>query len=101
MDTNFVLVPEEEGKNYGIIKPVDPVSGQEYGLSVGHWIVLSSDNRIHIILKEDIDSIIHETATTKAIRAELRAAERDNKGVEIKPTIILDPVTRRFKQVYP
>lgn len=101
MDTTFVLIPEEEGKNYGTIKPVDPVNGEVCGLSVGYWRLLPPDNRIYIMFKESIDTIIHEVATTKSIRAELRAANRDNRGVEKKPIISYDPVSKKFRSVMP
>ena len=103
MDNRLVLVPEEEGATYGTVKPV-AVNGSglmSYGLSVGGWSLSSYDNRIYIDLLKDIDTVIHEVATTKSVKAELRAADKDAKGTEIKPVVTYDPRTKRFKQVMP
>lgn len=102
MDTRLVLVSDERTKDHGTVKTVALVNGNLYhGLSVGTWRLSDTDGYIYLTLYHDLDTIIHETATTKAVRAELRAAEKDAKGVEKKPIIILDPVTKRFKEVYP
>lgn len=101
MDTRLVLVPEEEGATYGRVKPARIEGGTiTYGLSVGTWSLSKQDGRIYIDLLKDIDTIVHEVATRKGVRAELIAANKDAKGVEKKPTIILDPRTKRFKEVY-
>ncbi len=101
MNTELVLFPEEEDKSCGSVVPLVASNGKTYyGLSVGYWLVDDTDNYIHILLREDIDTIVHETATSKAVRAELRAAERDTKGEEKKPTIEYDPITKRFNKVY-
>lgn len=100
-NNTFALIPEGEDKLYGGVKPVEVIDGQVcYGLSIGGWAVSHLDGNIHIVLREDIDAIIHETATRRGVNAELRQAEKDAKGVEKKPTIVLDPRTKRFKEEY-
>ena len=100
MDTRLALLPEEEGKPYGTVKPVEVKEGQpQYGLSIGSWSVSSADGHVHIVLNDSIPIIIHEVATSKAIRAEMRASEKDRNGTEKKPIIILDTITKRFRQI--
>ena len=94
MEANLVLVPEVEGSQYGVVSPLP-----NGGLSVGYWNTLNG--RIHITLYADVDTIVHEVATSKAINAELRAAKKDNEGEEIKPNIEYNPKTKRFKEVWP
>lgn len=100
MDARLALVPNGEDTSRGVVRLVTD-NGILYGRSVGHWTSSTIDGNIHVILNQDVDTITHEVATSKAIRAELRAAERDANGVEIKPIITYDPKTRRFKEVYP
>lgn len=98
MDTRLALIPDDNDTSRGAVKPVI-TKGEDiiYGLSVGHWTANVPDGYIHIILSEDIDTIKHETATRKGVRAELRAAEKVAKGEEKKRTITLDPKTKRFR----
>lgn len=98
MDNRFVLVPEEEGATHGRVRPAIGIVA--HGLSVGNWALSSRDGRIYLDLDSDTDTIIHETATSRSVRAELRAAEKDAKGVEKKPTIVLNPRTKRFSEVW-
>ena len=101
MDARLVLVHDEEEEACGVVKPVVVIGGViTYGLSIGNWSLSKTDNRIHITLNGDVTTIIHETATSKAVNAELRAAEKDAKGVEKAMVITLDPRTKRFKQEY-
>ena len=101
MEARLILVPDEEEKDCGVVKPVVVIGGViTYGLSIGNWTLLKTDNRIHITLYEDVTTIIHETATSKAVAAELRAAEKDANGVEKKTVVTLDPRTKRFKEEY-
>ena len=101
MDAHLVLVPDEDEEACGVVKPVAVIDGvMAYGLSIGSWTLLDADNRIHITLNGDIDTIIHETATRKAVNAEIRAAEKDARGEEKKTVVTLDPRTKRFKQEY-
>jgi len=86
MEANLVLVPDADDSKSGKVTPVPN------GLSVGYWFT-RSDGRIYVNLSSDIDTIVHEVATSKAIRAELRAADKDNKGEEIKPLIEYNPIT--------
>lgn len=100
MATRLVLVPEEEGATYGRVTPAKANGSTiTYGLSVGTWS-LGSNGNVLIDLNKDIDTITHEIATSKGVRAELRQADKDAKGMEKKTIIILDPKTKRFKQEY-
>lgn len=102
MDTRLALIPDDEDPTRGMVKPATiTTEGVFYGLSVGRFTTSAPDGNIHIILNGSIDAIHHEAATRKGVAAELRAAEKDAKGKEIKPTIILDIKTKRFKEVYP
>lgn len=101
MEARLALIPEEEDSQYGTVKPVEVRNGDiSYGLSVGSWSLSSADKHIHIILSSDIDTIIHEVATRQGVRAELRQADKDAKGVERPKTIEYDTVTKKFRQVY-
>lgn len=96
MEANLVLVPEAEDNLSGVVTPVPS------GLSVGYWHTDKINGRIYITLFKDVEeTIIHEVATRKAINAEIRATEKALNGVEIKPNIEYDPVTKRFKEVWP
>ena len=102
MDARLALVPDNSDTSLGVIKPIAYDDGNIlYGMAIGHWTSHTSDGNIHIVLYDDITTIIHEKATGKAIRAELRAAEKDNNGEEIRPDIEYDPKTKRFKEVWP
>ncbi len=98
MENRFVLVPEDEETTHGMVRPAEGIVA--YGRAVGIWRTSGQDGRIYLDLYSDTDTIIHETATSKGVRAELRAAEKDAKGTERKPTIVLDPRTKRFKEVW-
>ena len=101
MASRLVLERKNPEDTYGTVKPLQVVNGSVIGgLSVGTWR-LGEDGIICIDLNADLDTIIHEVATRKAVRAELRAAEKDAKGTEIKPIVEYDPVARRFRQIYP
>lgn len=102
MEAHLALIPEEEGSPYGTVNPVVADNGGiTYGLSVGNWTLSSESGNgyIHIVLPADVETIVHEVATRKSVRAESRATEKALKGEEKKPTIEYDPVTRKFKQV--
>lgn len=102
MEARLALIPEAKDTPYGTVKPVEVGKNGNiaYGLSVGSWVVSSVDKNIHITLSADIDTIVHEVATRKGIRAELRQAEKDAKGVEPEKVIEYDPISKRFRQVY-
>lgn len=102
MDTHLALIPDGEDLERGVVKPIVVKNGTTlYGFPVGHWTKSTPDGNIHVILSKDIDTIHHEVATRKGIAAELRAAEKNAQGVEIKPIITYDPKTKRFREVYP
>ena len=98
MDAHLALIPEEEDKPYGTVKPMAVIDGSiRYGLSVGSWSI--SNGITHVILSDDIDTIVHETATRKAVNAEIRAAEKDARGIDKPVTVEYNPVTKRFRQI--
>lgn len=102
MDTRLALVPDTEDPERGVVKPVAIKDGSVYyGTSVGRFTTNTPNGNTHVILNGDIDTIIHEVATRKGVAAELRAAEKDAKGTEIKPIITYNPKTKRFKEIYP
>ena len=101
MATRLILrEKEQDGDLCGRVLPLVVTKDGEthLGLSVGHW-GKSDNGTIYIDLYSNVDTIIHEVATRKSVRAEIRAAEKDAKGEEHPFHVEFDPVTKRFKQV--
>jgi len=100
MAVKIILQPKKQDDDlYGSAVPVvyDDDGTALTGLPIGWWRV--DKGVVSIELLPDIDVLKHETATRQAIRAELRAAEKDKKGVEAPIQIEFNPRTKRFKQV--
>jgi len=96
----LVLQPDKASPSCGQVYPAEVVNNKLAcgGIQCGHWT--RSGDRIVVHLNDDLEVIIHEVATRKAIRAELRAAERDAIPKELSFEIVMDPQTRKFKKVY-
>lgn len=99
MPARIILQHRERGNTYGRVVPLlHDKDGEPYhGLPVGHWGINAGE--IYIDLLESIDTIVHEVATRKAVRAEIRAANKVAKGEEHPFHVEYDPITKRFKQV--
>ena len=97
MPTRLALLPSERVNTCGPVVPTAKDGITPVGLSVGTWHILNSI--IYVEFLTDIDTIKHEVATSKAVRQELRQAEKDKAGI-IHPTKIeYDPRTKKFRQV--
>ncbi len=100
MTTRLELV-KEDNETFGRIQPVEVTpTGNYHGLSVGSWY--ETDGHIYLDLYEPPDTIAHEIATSKAVRAEIAADKRAKEGVEVvRPfRVEYNPKTKRFKQVF-
>jgi len=95
----LVLQEDKDSKDCGQVLAAEVIDNKlTTGLQCGYWA--RDGNRIIITLFDDLDTIIHEIATRKAVRAELRAADKDRVGVEKPYDIVLDVNTGKLSKVY-
>lgn len=98
-DARLVLQRDEDSSIRGTVHPIAVRQNGDVlrsPTSIGRWTVLKGE--IWITLYHDLDRIVHEVATSKAVTAELRQSVKDAKGKEWPKHIEYDPVTKRFRE---